>query len=83
MTDDERTPVVVLPAHRPLVMALHNHAAVLEQTRGRLILLRDDIAAASVPVAPSSLAELGKASRAEADSATDLARVAERLAEAK
>ena len=86
MTDDgdeDRTPVVILPAHRPLVMALHNHAAALASTRATVEELRDSIAAREQPLVATELAGLGKTFRADADAATEVARAAERLAEAK
>lgn len=82
--DEDRTPAdrptVATAENRPLVMVLGHHALVLEETRKRVVELRDSIAAA-VTVAPAGeLREIGKAFRREADSAAAVAQAAEKAA---
>jgi hypothetical protein len=74
------TPIVANPLHRPLVLALGHHALVLEQTAIQVAAIKERIAVATDPIAVTELSELGRAFRREADSATDVAKAAEKAA---
>jgi hypothetical protein len=86
VSEDEHTPVdrpirlPVNPEHGPLVRALHNHVAMLDQVTRRVTAIEERICAQHEPVATADLVELGRAFRDEADSAHELARAAEKLA---
>jgi hypothetical protein len=78
---DEQTPLPVpeTPLWRSLVRVLSNHIVALDDVKQRIGNVRDLIAARQSPPRAAELEDLGKAARAESDSATDVARAVEAL----
>jgi hypothetical protein len=82
-SDDDKTPTlrpVANPAHRGIVRALSNHVIVLDRVRGSTQEVCDLMQQSAGGVVPEQFEALGKAMRAESDSAVAVAQQAEALA---